>query len=97
MVSGYEFQTFRLQLWQASSEVAASTVVSEVLGVGCFLCTYSAWNLPAVVSSRRLIGSCPAWALKMPATVAGETSGICNLRPRPTSLEDTIYYVSLCT
>ena len=27
----------------------------------------------------------------MPATDAGETSGIHNLRPRPTSLEDTIY------
>ena len=45
MVSGYEFQTFRLHLWQASSEVAA--------------------------------------------TDAGETSGTCNLRPRPTSPEDT--------
>ena len=29
MVSGYEFLTFRLNLWQASSELAASTVVSE--------------------------------------------------------------------
>ena len=29
--------------------------------------------------------------LKMPATDAGETPGICNLRPRPTSPEDTIY------
>ena len=29
--------------------------------------------------------------LKMPATDAGETSGICNLRPWPTSPEDTIY------
>ena len=60
MVSGYEFLTYRLQLWQASSEVAALTVVSEVLGVGCFLRTYSAWDLPAAMSSRRLIDSCPA-------------------------------------
>ena len=28
---------------------------------------------------------------KMPATAAGETSEIRNLRPRPTSPEDTIY------
>ena len=28
---------------------------------------------------------------KMPATDAGKTSGICNLRPWPTSPEDTIY------
>jgi hypothetical protein len=27
----------------------------------------------------------------MPATDAGETSGICNLRPQPISPEDTIY------
>ena len=27
----------------------------------------------------------------MPATDAGETSGICNLRPRPTNPEDTTY------
>ena len=47
----------------ASSEVAASTVVSEVMEVGCFLRTYSAWDLPAAMSSRSLIGGCPAWAL----------------------------------
>ena len=63
MVSGYEVLTFRLYLWQASSEVAASTVVSEVMKVGFFLYTYSAWDLPAAMSSWRLIGSCPAWAL----------------------------------
>ena len=31
VVSGYKFLTFRLHLWQTSSEVAASTVASEVL------------------------------------------------------------------
>ena len=37
MVSGYKFLTFRLHLWQASSEVAVSTVVSQVPKVGfCF-------------------------------------------------------------
>jgi hypothetical protein len=63
MISGYEFLMFCLQPWHASSELAASTVVSEVLEVGCFLHTYSAWDLPAVMSSWHLIGSCPAWAL----------------------------------
>ena len=63
VVSGYKFLTFRLHLWQASSEVAALTVVSEVLEVGFFLRTYSAWDLPAAMSTWRLIGGCPAWAL----------------------------------
>ena len=54
---------FRLHPWQAYLEVAASTVVSEVMEVGFFLRTYNAWDLPAAMSSRRLIGSCPAWAL----------------------------------
>ena len=63
MVSDYEFLTFRLHLWQPSSEVAALTGASEVLKVGCCLNTYSVWDLPAALSSRHLIGSCPTWAL----------------------------------
>ena len=31
-----------------------------------------------------------------PASVASETSGICNQRPRPTSPKDTIYYIDSC-
>ena len=56
MVLGYEFLTFHLHLWQVSSEVAASSVVSEVMKVDFFMRTYSAWDLPAAMSSRRLIG-----------------------------------------
>ena len=70
MVSGYKFLTFRLHLWQASLELAASTVASEVL------------LLPL---QKQQLKQPP---LKIPATDAGETSGIFNLRPRPTSPED---------
>ena len=64
-----------MHLWQASSEVAASTIFSEVMKVGFLLRTYSAGDLPAAVL----------------ATDVGETSGPHNLRPRPTSPEDTMY------
>ena len=50
VVSGYEFLRFRLHLWQASSEVAASTVVSEVMKVDFFMRIYSAWDVPAAMS-----------------------------------------------
>ena len=33
--------------------------------------------------------------LKIPVTDAGETSGICNLRPRPISLEDIESFVTM--
>ena len=59
MVSGYKFLTFHLYLWQASSELAAS----EVLEVGCCFRTYSVCDVTAAVSSWRLIGNFPAWAL----------------------------------
>ena len=61
MVSGYEFLTFRLHLWQASSEVAASTVASEVLEVGCCFRNYSVFAIAAAMSSWCFIGGCPAW------------------------------------
>ena len=48
VVSGYKFLTFRLHLWQASSEVTASTGASEVLDVGSRSCTYSMCDVIAV-------------------------------------------------
>ena len=41
--------------------------------------------------SRTSVASVEAEPLKMPATDAGETLGICSLRPWPTRYEDTIY------
>ena len=56
--SGLVSRGFRLRIpdispasVQVSSEVAAPTVVSEVLEVGSFLGTYSAWDLLAAMSS----------------------------------------------
>jgi hypothetical protein len=63
IVSGYEFLTFHLYLWQPSSKVTASTVASELLEVGCCFHTYSVCNVTAVMSSWFLIGGCPAWVL----------------------------------
>ena len=63
VVSGYKFLTFRLHLWQASSEVAASVVNSEVPEDDSCFPTYSVCDVTAAMLSWHLIGCCPAWIL----------------------------------
>ena len=63
VVSGYKFLMFHPYLWQAYSELAASTVASEEPEVGCCFPTYSVFDVTAEMSSWHLIGSCHAWVL----------------------------------
>ena len=58
MVSGYKFLTFRLHLWQASSELAASTVASEVLDIDCCFHFNSICDITAAMSSWCLNSGC---------------------------------------
>ena len=63
------FLAFALHLWQASSEVVASTDASEVLEVGCCFRTHSVCDFTAAISS---------WEILYPVRSAGRR-GYCNV------------------